>query len=100
MEDLPDKVMREIIDAVLKQETRILTDKYMKKKKMEMHKLDSEASAQNKAQLAHPSKKVGKAPPKIKIEHQSTEEPLKKLEIQQDEVNSQEEGKDSLDQVI
>jgi hypothetical protein len=35
MEDLTDRTMREITEAVLKQKTRILTAKYMKKKKMD-----------------------------------------------------------------
>jgi hypothetical protein len=42
MEELSDRLMQDIIDAVLKQRTRILDSNYMKKKKMDKEFLSSE----------------------------------------------------------
>jgi hypothetical protein len=83
-----------VIDAVLEQETRILTDKYMKKKKMDKDKLDAEPAAEVKPSGAPIARKTSRVPmPKIKIEHPSTEETTNKVK---DEAN-EDEVKDSLD---
>lgn len=41
MEELTDRVMQDIIDAVLKQKTRILDSNYIKRKKMDKELLSS-----------------------------------------------------------